>query len=142
MIRNWNNFSLIAKFVKFYSATLFKISRNLHYFFRCPKPIEEDTDLWEVSGLKTSQNGQQLPFKYWTKKIVLATGSYDKANDLEKPGENLDFVVHSLKAMEDKLVEGQDRIQQPVVIVGAGLSAADAIIAALNKGFSVIHVFR
>jgi len=109
---------------------------------RCPRPTDEDTDLWEVSGLKTSQNGQQLPFKYWTKKIVLATGSYDKANDLEKPGENLDFVVHSLKTMEDKLVEGQDRIQQPVVIVGAGLSAADAIIAALNKGFSVIHVFR
>ena len=27
-------------------------------------------------------------------------------------------------------------------LVGAGLSAADAIIAALNKGLSVIHVFR
>ena len=27
-------------------------------------------------------------------------------------------------------------------IVGAGLSAADAIIAALNKGLSVVHVFR
>ena len=28
------------------------------------------------------------------------------------------------------------------LLVGAGLSAADAIIAALNKGLSVVHVFR
>merc|ERR1712223_2090759 len=110
---------------------------------RCPRVIcDEDSDLWEVTGVKTSPNGQTLPFKYLTKSIVLATGSYDKANDLEKRGENLDFVVHSLKDMEEKLVRAQDKIQKPVVIVGAGLSAADAIVAALNKGFSVIHVFR
>ena len=103
---------------------------------------DDDSELWEVIGLKTLPNGQQSHFKYLTKNIVLATGSYDKANDLEKPGENLDFVVHSLKAMEEKLVNEQNGIQQPVVIVGAGLSAADAIVAALNKGYSVIHVFR
>jgi len=108
---------------------------------RCPRH-DDDTELWEVIGLKTLPNGQQSHFKYLTKNIVLATGSYDKANDLEKPGENLDFVVHSLKAMEEKLVNEQNGIQQPVVIVGAGLSAADAIVAALNKGYSVIHVFR
>ena len=85
--------------------------------------------------------GEVRPFQYLTKNIVLATGSYDKPNILDIPGESSDFVVHSLKEMEDRIVSG-DVDDGPIMIVGAGLSAADAIIAALDKGLDVIHVFR
>lgn len=30
----------------------------------------------------------------------------------------------------------------PLLVVGAGLSAADAIVAALNQGVSTVHAFR
>ena len=79
--------------------------------------------------------------RYLTKNVVLATGSYDKPNILEVTGEDLPYVVHSLKEMEDKMTSGDVGID-PILVVGAGLSAADAIIAALNRGHSVIHAFR
>ena len=65
--------------------------------------LSKNPDLWEVSGLHTLANGQKSCFKYLTENVVLATGSYDKPNMLAIEGENLDFVVHSLKAMEQKL---------------------------------------
>ena len=103
--------------------------------------LSSESDLWEVTGVQTLATGEVRPFQYLTKNIVLATGSYDKPNSLDIPGESSDFVVHSLKEMEDRIVSG-DVDDGPVMIVGAGLSAADAIIAALNKGLDVIHVFR
>lgn len=59
------------------------------------------------------------------------------------PGENLPFVIKSLQAME-QLISSQklNRQSEPVLIVGAGLSAADAIIAAHFHGIPIIHVFR
>ena len=106
--------------------------------------MTRDPDLWEVTGVQAGPDGQQKHFKYWTKNVVLATGSYDKPNALDKPGENLDFVVHSLKEMELKMINAPEKysVTQPIVIVGAGLSAADAVLAALHQGLSVIHVFR
>lgn len=94
-----------------------------------------------MTGVQTLANGQIVPFNYRTKNVVLATGSYDKPNRLEKPGENLDFVVHSLQEMEQKMTQ-LDQTGHPILIVGAGLSAADAIYAALEQGHQVLHVFR
>jgi len=108
----------------------------------CPMTeMTDQSDLYEVSGTKTLPNGTITPFQYLTKNIVLATGSYDQPNSLDIPGENLDCVVHSLQDMEQRINSG-DLSDDPIMIVGAGLSAADAIIAALNKGLSVVHVFR
>ncbi len=84
-----------------------------------------------------------MVYRYLTKNVVLATGSYDKPNSLDVPGEDLPFVVHSLKDMEAKINSAEfNKSRDPILIVGAGLSAADAIIGALNKGLSVIHAFR
>ena len=104
--------------------------------------IEEDkNDFWEVIGVQTLASGQSVNFKYRTKNVVLATGSYDRPNFLEKPGEDFDFVAHSLNQMEEKLAKNGCKMD-PVMIVGAGLSAADAIVAALDKGHQVVHIFR
>ena len=110
--------------------------------------------------MQTLPNGQKVNFQYLAENVVLATGSYDKPNMLSIEGESLDYVVHSLKAMEQKMNShvrfslkyylDKDFLkkqiptffQGPIMIVGAGLSAADAIVAALESGRSVLHVFR
>lgn len=44
-------------------------------------------------------------------------------------------------SIENVKVEEKINVK-PVLIVGAGLSAADAVIACRNAGVEVIHVFR
>ena len=46
-------------------------------------------------------------FRYLTKNVVLATGSYDRPNILSVPGESLPFVFHSLKDFETLLASKQ-----------------------------------
>ena len=71
------------------------------------------------------------PFSYLTPNVVLATGASDKPNALNVPGEDLPFVLHSLNELEHLITSGKlTRDSDPVMVVGAGLCAADAIIAA------------
>ncbi|KAL1115358.1 hypothetical protein AAG570_007388 [Ranatra chinensis] len=80
--------------------------------------------------------------------LVLATGSTDIPNRLNIPGEeDSRWVHHDLRHLEDALEEigrrshpSQDR--GDVLVVGAGLSAADAVLGARFHGLRVIHVFR
>jgi len=59
------------------------------------------------------------------------------------PGDTEPYVLYSLVEL-DRLVQqgklGAD--SDPVLVVGAGLSAADAIIACRFHGLSVLHAFR
>ena len=98
--------------------------------------------LWLVQGHKETDTGLEH-FSYITANVVMATGGFDLPNTLSVPGENLPFVVKSLQAMEQlissrRLTSDSD----PVLIVGAGLSAADAIIAAHFHGIPILHAFR
>lgn len=82
-------------------------------------------------------------FIFTANHVVLATGNSDKPNKLNVYGENLWFVKHYLNDLEELLKESKlDDENDPVLIVGAGLSAADAIVASLQNGLKVIHVFR
>lgn len=64
--------------------------------------------------------------------LVLATGMYDRPKWLKIPGEDLPFVTH--RPPEDGATgEG------PLLVVGAGLSAADAVLAAWHAGRDVVH---
>ena len=57
--------------------------------------------------------------------------------------QDLPFVLHSLKELEAKITNGElSSDSEPVIIVGAGLSAADAIIAANEHQLKVLHIFR
>ena len=98
--------------------------------------------LWLVSGHKETETGLEH-FSYITPNVVLATGGFDLANSLNVPGENLPFVVKSLHAME-KLMSSKllTADSDPVLVVGAGLSAADAVIAASHCNIRIIHAFR
>ena len=82
-------------------------------------------------------------FCYVTPRVVLATGTYDIPNRLGIHGENFPSVIHSLCALERRLSDNDlTRTSAPICVVGAGLSAADAILMALEAGLPVMHVFR
>ncbi|XP_029647873.1 oxidative stress-induced growth inhibitor 2-like isoform X1 [Octopus sinensis] len=106
--------------------------------------------LWEVRGHKvdTKRRDGQEPFPhedfcFQSNSVVLATGTTDLPNRLGTTGENLPYVVHSLKAFEQMITKKEIASDSdPVVVVGAGLSAADAILMALENDISVAHVFR
>ncbi|XP_023340826.1 oxidative stress-induced growth inhibitor 2 [Eurytemora carolleeae] len=110
--------------------------------FSCENP----ESLYEVRGyeIQTSETGERetKPFKYLTHNVVLATG-LDKPNRLEVPGEELNFVIHSLRELEIAIEAGAvTPNSDPIMIIGAGLSAADAIICAQSYDIPVVHVFR
>uniref|UniRef100_A0A667YPR1 Oxidative stress induced growth inhibitor family member 2 n=1 Tax=Myripristis murdjan TaxID=586833 RepID=A0A667YPR1_9TELE len=99
--------------------------------------------LWEVRGYQQVQNDTHVPFSLFAENVVLATGASDAPARLGVEGEDLPFVFHSISDLglavsRQKLDPNSD----PVLIVGAGLSAADAVLCACNSNISVLHVFR
>jgi len=112
----------------------------------CPLRNEEEETLYEVTGyeINTLENGKRKNnhFKYLTKNVVLATG-LDKANRLGVEGEDLSFVIHSLRELEEAVeAGGLTPNSDPILVIGAGLSAADAIISAQGHDIPVVHLFR
>ena len=99
---------------------------------------------FEVTGYQQEHHDiEAKPFRYITKNVVLATGAADMPNKLSVPGEDLPFVLHQLSQLNKLIKTGQLAPQShPVLVVGAGLSAADAIIAAQNHHIEIAHVFR
>jgi len=114
---------------------------------QCMEKLCSQKTLFEVTGyeIKTNRDGKKemKQFKYVTKNVVLATGQTDEPNRLGVPGEDLPFVLHKLKDLDDLVKTGQlTQNSAPVLVVGAGLSAADAIINAQGHGLPLAHVFR
>ncbi|XP_064639755.1 oxidative stress-induced growth inhibitor 1-like [Lineus longissimus] len=105
--------------------------------------------IWEVCGKKHIFNEileEEVlveEFCFRTPNVILATGSYDQPNKLGIPGENLPHVIHSVQDLEGAIRDGLvSPDSDPVVVVGAGLSAADAILYAEDFNLPVVHVFR
>lgn len=77
----------------------------------------------------------------------MANGGSDLVNRLGVRGENksLSWLKYELPLLESAIenVKVEEKLNiKPVLIVGAGLSAADAVIACRNAGIECIHVFR
>eukprot|EP00434_Breviolum_minutum_P012153 symbB.v1.2.010716.t1/scaffold703.1/size171257/2 len=71
--------------------------------------------------------------------VALATGTADVPRRLGVPGEDLEFVTHRPPIHHQALVAKMRHL----LVVGAGLSAADAILHALGfEDVRVTHVFR
>lgn len=78
---------------------------------------------------------------------MLANGASDLANRLGVRGEGLSmpWLKYELPHLETALLSLRpaERLKlKPVMIVGAGLSAADAVSMCRSSGIPVIHVFR
>lgn len=106
------------------------------------------THCWEVRGYHSIFDDQgdaisRYDFCFITPHVVLATGTYDIPNKLCVEGENLPFVAHSLGDFEKKVATSElNSLSDPILVVGSGLSAADAILMAMEAHIPVIHVFR
>jgi len=107
------------------------------------RDCQDHDTLFEVTGYQQLPASEPQAFKYLTKNVVLATGQADTPNNLNVPGEDLPFVLHKLSQLTHLVKTGDlSHLSDPVVIVGAGLSAADAIIAAQSHSVPIVHVFR
>ncbi|XP_054638189.1 oxidative stress-induced growth inhibitor 2 [Dunckerocampus dactyliophorus] len=99
--------------------------------------------LWEVRGYQQVQNNTHVPFSLFAENVVLATGASDSPVRLNVEGEDLPFVFHSISDLGLALnLRKLDTNSDPVLIMGAGLSAADAVLCACNSNIRVLHVFR
>lgn len=104
-----------------------------------------DAPQWLV---ETYDPGTKKTTTYQCKYLVLANGASDSPNKLEicKEKGNPSWLLHDVRTLEielDRYVEEKGDVNfEPVVVVGAGLSAADAVIAARARNIPVIHVFR
>uniref|UniRef100_UPI00398E9919 oxidative stress-induced growth inhibitor 2 n=1 Tax=Pristiophorus japonicus TaxID=55135 RepID=UPI00398E9919 len=99
--------------------------------------------LWEVRGYQKIGDGSHVPFCLFSENVVLATGTYDLPARLGVEGEDLPFVFHSISAFESAIKNCKvNQTSDPVLIVGAGLTAADAVLCAYHHNISVIHTFR
>lgn len=103
----------------------------------------EDKSIFQVSGSIMNKSGIKQNFSVFAENVVLATGTFDSPLRLGIQGEDLPFVSHQISALEEAVkakIVHQD--SDPVLIIGAGLTAADAILLAHHYNIPVIHAFR
>ncbi|XP_051466783.1 oxidative stress-induced growth inhibitor 2 isoform X3 [Apus apus] len=98
---------------------------------------------WEVRGYQRAADGSHVPFCLFAENVALATGTFDSPGRLQVEGEDFPFVLHSMSDFGAAISKGKLRGKaDPVLIVGAGLTAADAVLCACSNNIPVIHVFR
>lgn len=100
--------------------------------------------LWEVRGYQQLQGDTHIPFSLFAENVVLATGASDLPARLGVEGEDFPYVFHSVRDL-DIAVNCQGNLgpaSDPVLVVGAGLTAADAVLCSYNSSIPVLHAFR
>lgn len=101
------------------------------------------TNLLFLLLLDGSSVSEEVPFSLLAQNVVLATGTHDIPARLGVEGESLPFVCHSFWELEAAISRGElDQSSDPVLVVGAGLTAADAVLAAHHLNTPVYHAFR
>ncbi|XP_034388007.1 oxidative stress induced growth inhibitor 1 isoform X2 [Cyclopterus lumpus] len=119
---------------------------------RQPGDQEAAPPCWRVTGLQRREGeefrdgsavSEEVPFSMLAHNVVLATGTHDIPARLGVDGESLPHVCHSFWELEAAISRGElDQSSDPVLVVGAGLTAADAVLAAHHLNTPVYHAFR
>ncbi|XP_077311878.1 oxidative stress-induced growth inhibitor 1 [Lithobates pipiens] len=103
----------------------------------------DDKSIFQVSGFIENNAGIKQNFCVYARNVVLATGTYDSPLKLGIQGEDFPFVYHQISALEEAVkTKKVHQDSDPVLIIGAGLTAADAILLAHHYNIPVIHAFR
>ncbi|KAJ7338980.1 hypothetical protein JRQ81_012882 [Phrynocephalus forsythii] len=98
---------------------------------------------WEIRGYQRAADGSHVPFCLFAENVALATGTFDAPEWLHVEGEDFPFVLHSIAEFGASINKGVLRGKlDPVLIIGGGLTAADAVLCAYNNNIPVIHVFH
>uniref|UniRef100_A0A3B3ZGR7 Oxidative stress-induced growth inhibitor 1 n=1 Tax=Periophthalmus magnuspinnatus TaxID=409849 RepID=A0A3B3ZGR7_9GOBI len=128
--------------------------KSLEQNFACGTTVTEvtrvhgdgDEPCWRVTGVQRREGeelGEEVPFSILARNVVLATGTHDIPARLRVDGESLPFVCHSFWELEAAISRGElDELSEPVLVVGAGLTAADAVLATRHLSAPVYHAFR
>ncbi|XP_077429940.1 oxidative stress induced growth inhibitor 1 [Vanacampus margaritifer] len=118
---------------------------------RWPADHHDSHGCWRVTGLQCREGedlgddspAESVPFSLLARNVVLATGTHDIPARLGVEGESLPYVCHSFWELEGAISRGElDESSDPVLVVGAGLTAADAVLAAHHLNTPVYHAFR
>lgn len=83
----------------------------------------------DEGGWMVEAHGPRGAVRIACRRLVAATGMFDRPKWLKIPGEDLGFVTHRTPETGD----GQ------LLVVGSGLSAADAVLSARHAGRDVVH---
>ncbi|CAG2112223.1 unnamed protein product [Medioppia subpectinata] len=131
--------STVANYYHNYVKTKGLMKNFKHFSSVTSLQFDEKIEKYRIDGHDSNGND----FHYTSPRVVLATGNCDRVNRLEVPGEDLPFVLHSLNELETLISESKVRpTSDPILIIGAGLSAADAVIATRFRRVPTIHAFR
>ena len=106
----------------------------------CPKRVclSPEGCCWVVRGRRLEEDGSETPVSVCARNVVLATGVNDDPKKLNVPGEDLNYVQHTFSRSTQFDVNSD----HPVLVVGAGLVAADTVLHALSSGLTVVHAFH
>ncbi|XP_062852819.1 oxidative stress induced growth inhibitor 1 [Trichomycterus rosablanca] len=105
--------------------------------------VNNDRSIWHIQGTQTKEDGEEVSFLLWADKVVVATGTHDSPARLGTEGESLPFVCHSFSEFEAVISRGHlSDTSDPVLVVGAGLTSADAVLCAHHLNVPVYHAFR
>ncbi|KAJ8339713.1 hypothetical protein SKAU_G00343460 [Synaphobranchus kaupii] len=109
----------------------------------CGEPGGPTSTLYEIRGEREETGGGRSPFCLYARNVVLATGTYDRPTRLGVEGEELPFVSHTVGDLEGALrARRLGPGSEPLLVVGAGLTAADAVLLGRGAGVPVLHAFR
>lgn len=145
---NFSNYSTVTSVRKVYKLRNDVDEESGEVEPCCANVTQNHTYHWEVRGYRSLHKDDvaepvREEFCYHASYVVLATGTFDIPNRLGSPGEHLPFVYHTLSEFERAIKEKQlGSDSDPVVVIGAGLTAADAVIMARRNNIPVEHVFR
>jgi len=107
------------------------------------KRVSPNNPMWTVCGIQSNPtNGENEQVQFLARNVVLAVGGYSLPRMLDIPGEAEKFVQYQLPDLDDFLQEFDVKKMAPVVVVGCGLVALDAVIALMERKIPVFHVFR
>lgn len=106
--------------------------------------LPEDDVTWSVETHDLESGKTTI---YTCKYLILANGCHDVPNKLNiAEGSDPDWLMYDLRTLElhfDTKMGGNDSPRlDPVLVVGAGLSAADAVVALRGRNIPVLHAFR
>ncbi|TTB12806.1 Oxidative stress-induced growth inhibitor 2 [Bagarius yarrelli] len=113
------------------------------------KNFVDNTHVTSIRKLHSGHNlkkehENKIDTKNDQKNRIETTGASDLPAHLGVEGEDFPYVFHSLRDLGTAVNNPKNLgpLSDPVLVVGAGLTAADAVLCAYNNNIPVLHAFR